>query len=76
MKKPQYADCEMICLATAHWGKFADAVESAVGKATTQDWLQNRYPAELEALKTLPVRKTVLDAKAQVVQAFMEKELK
>ena len=75
-KDPEFADCEMVCLATAHWGKFIDAVEGAVGKTTASEWLQNRFPAELEQLKNLPVRKTVLNGSVKEVQGFMEKQLK
>jgi threonine synthase len=73
---PEFADCEIICVATAHWGKFVDAVEGAVGKKLSKQWVQTKFPKELEALKTLPVRKTVLGASAAEVKQFMEKELK
>ena len=74
--QPDFADCELVCLATAHWAKFVDAVESAVGKDTCNKWVKEHFPRELEALKSLPVRKTILEAKDTEVKKFMEKELK
>jgi threonine synthase len=71
----EFVDCEMVCVATAHWGKFVDAVESAVGPQKLGEWVKSEFPAELEALKTLPVRKTLLDANAKEVKNFIEKEL-
>lgn len=74
-KSLEFKDCEMVCLATAHWAKFVDAVESAVGLDKTSEWVKDRFPQELEKLKTLPVRKTIIDAELPVVKKFINDTL-
>lgn len=57
-------DSEVMCLATAHPGKFQDAVEKAIG---------GRYalPDELESLKSLPTRKQKLSASAKAIKDLL-----
>jgi threonine synthase len=52
-----------VCLATAHAGKFPDAVQSVVPDAPT--------PPALAALASLPTRRTELPNNVQAVQAFV-----
>lgn len=54
-----------ICAATAHPAKFPEAVNEAIGAAVAS------HPT-LEALKDLPVRKTVIPATAEAVRAFLD----
>ena len=62
----------VVCLATAHWAKFTDAVVQAVGAAAAAD----NYPAQLKALAELPVRKVVVDATFDKVRQKMEEILR
>ena len=64
-------DATVVCLATAHWAKFTEAVVAAVGP----DAVAKSYPAELKALEALPVRKTVVDATFPAVRRQMEASL-
>ncbi len=57
-------DAEVMCLATAHPGKFQDAVEKALGETYI-------LPDELENLKSLPTRKQKLSASAQAVKELL-----
>lgn len=54
-----------ICAATAHPAKFPEAVNEAIGKDVA------RHPT-LEALKDLPVRKTVIPATTEAVRAYLD----
>ncbi len=54
----------MICLATAHPAKFADAIEQAVGEDLAH------HPS-LDALEGAPTRKTVLPAQLDAVRDFI-----
>jgi threonine synthase len=58
-----------VCLATAHWAKFPDAVGRALGGKRELP----APPAELLALETLPTRRTELPNDLAVVQAFARK---
>jgi threonine synthase len=58
-----------VCLATAHWAKFPDAVGRAIGGKKELP----TPPAELSALQTLPTRRTELPNDLAVVQAFVRK---
>jgi threonine synthase len=53
-----------VCLATAHAGKFPDAVERAIGSVPTS-------PPELAALHVLPTRRTELPNDLAAVQTFV-----
>jgi threonine synthase len=60
----------MIALATAHWGKFVEAIRSncsdpAILKATEE------LPPELAPLKNLPLRRTFLSGKTSAVERFL-----
>jgi threonine synthase len=59
-------DAEVMCLATAHPGKFQEAVEKALGRPYI-------LPEELEALKGKPTRKIVLPASAEAVRQMILK---
>lgn len=54
-----------VCLATAHQGKFPDAVRKVVPSAPT--------PAALAALEALPTRRVELPNNVAAVQAFVRK---
>ena len=54
-----------ICAATAHPAKFPEAVNEAIGEPVAT------HPT-LEALKDLPVRKTVIPATTEAVRAFLD----
>jgi threonine synthase len=54
-----------ICAATAHPAKFPEAVNEAIGAEVAS------HPT-LEALKGLPVRKTVIPATTEAVRAFLD----
>ncbi len=54
-----------ICAATAHPAKFPEAVNEAIGKPVAS------HPT-LEALKDLPVRKTVIPATTEAVRTYLE----
>ena len=54
-----------ICAATAHPAKFPEAVNDAIGAEVAS------HPT-LEALKNLPVRKTVIPATVEAVRTFLE----
>jgi threonine synthase len=58
-----------VCLATAHWAKFPDAVSQAVGGKQALP----APPAELSALEALPTRRTELPNDLAAVQAFVRK---
>ena len=55
----------MICLATAHPGKFPDAIAAAIGDAAPA------AAPEIKALKGLPTRKTNLPNDAQAIADFI-----
>jgi threonine synthase len=57
-------DAEVMCLATAHPGKFQVAVEKGLGREYT-------LPEELEQLKGLPSRKQKLAPTAEAVKALL-----
>ncbi|MDY0176556.1 MAG: threonine synthase [Lentisphaeria bacterium] len=59
-----------ICLATAHPGKFPEAIRSAL-----QDEKAGRHP-DLEKLKDLPLRKTVIKADKEKIKDFIRNKLK
>ena len=59
-------DVPMICLATAHPGKFADAVRRAVGEFS--------LPAPLADLEGNETRCMVMDATVEAVRAFVEEK--
>jgi threonine synthase len=54
-----------VCLATAHPGKFPDAIAQALGDGTLA-----RHP-ELSKLEGMPMRKTVIEANADTVKDFV-----
>jgi hypothetical protein len=54
-----------VCLATAHDGKFPDAVQRAIGTIP-------KPPPELDALYHLPTRRTELPNDLGAVQAFVK----
>ena len=54
-----------VCLATAHPGKFPDAIAQALGDGTLA-----RHP-ELSKLEGMPLRKTVIEANADTVKEFV-----
>ena len=54
-----------ICAATAHPAKFPEAVNDAIGAEVAS------HPT-LEALKNLPVRKTVIPATTEAVRAYLD----
>lgn len=56
---------EVLCLSTAHPGKFQDAVEDAIGEALI-------LPESLESLKGKPTRKTLLPPDVEAVRSFIE----
>jgi threonine synthase len=58
----------MICLATAHPAKFAEAIRQATGRDLARHEI-------LDALAGLPERRTVLPASVQAVRAFMEQQI-
>jgi threonine synthase len=60
----------VVCLATAHAGKFPDAVARAL-----QPLPLPPPPPQLAALETLPTRCALCPKDATVVQAFMEKRI-
>ncbi|GBG33597.1 Threonine synthase [Hondaea fermentalgiana] len=64
---------DVVCLACAHWGKFTDAAGQAIGEET---FAKIPYPPLLEQLKSLPKRKTVLDATKDAVRNEMSKFVK
>lgn len=66
------ADSPMVCLACAHWAKFVPAVEEAVGKEVVA---RAPFPEELQRLRALPMRKTVMPATVSAVDAHMRKTL-
>ena len=57
---------EVMCLATAHPGKFQEAVEKALGTSYT-------LPDDLEKLKGLPARKMLMKPDAQAVKELLLK---
>lgn len=57
----------VICLATAHPAKFADAVVSAVG-------FEPPRPQSLMGIEDLPSRCEVLDARIEQIRAFIEEK--
>ncbi len=59
-----------LCLETAHPGKFPAAIGQALGDESLAT-----HPA-LEALKELPLRKTILKPELPVIEAFMTQEVK
>ena len=58
----------LICLATAHPAKFSEAIIRAIGKDVAHHEI-------LDALKPLPLRRTLLPAQAGAVKTFMEQHL-
>jgi len=60
----------IVCLACAHWGKFTQAVEEAIGKEELE---KIQYPPLLQSLKILETRKTVLPATVEAVEKEMSK---
>jgi threonine synthase len=56
---------DVICAATAHPAKFPEAVNDAIGAQVAS------HPT-LEALKDLPVRKTVIPATTEAVRAYLD----
>lgn len=68
-------DVEYVCLATAHWAKFADAVEGAVGPKVTTEWVANHFPQEFEKIKQLPTRSFELEPTVASVQAFIQDKI-
>mgnify|MGYP000948668125 CR=1 FL=1 len=62
-------DTPTICLATAHPGKFPEALKTAL-----HDEQIGRHP-ELEKLKGKPLRKTIIEADKEKVKAFICKTL-
>ncbi len=56
---------DVLCLSTAHPGKFQDAVEKAIGEELV-------LPDALESLKGLPTRKTLLPPEVEAVRKFIE----
>ncbi len=54
-----------ICAATAHPAKFPEAVNAAIGRDVAH------HPT-LDALKDLPVRKTIIPATTEAVRAFLD----
>ena len=62
------AGCDIISLATAHVGKFADAVKSAVPGGVT-------LPRQLAELHGLEARKQVLDATGDAVRQYVDETL-
>jgi threonine synthase len=38
LQKQGHTDCEYVCLATAHWAKFSEAAEGAIGRENTKKW--------------------------------------
>jgi|SaaInlStandDraft_1057018.scaffolds.fasta_scaffold24880_1 threonine synthase len=61
----QYSS-DILCLSTAHPGKFQEAVEKATGEALD-------LPDSLESLKGLPTRKTLLPPDIEAVRSFIER---
>ena len=59
------AECPMVCLATAHPAKFAEAVEEAIGK-------QAELPASFVGLEQRPSRCQVIAADKAEVESFIE----
>ena len=57
-----------LCLETAHPGKFPAAIGQALGDESLA-----AHPG-LEALKTLPLRKTILKPELNVIEEFMTNE--
>jgi threonine synthase len=57
---------EVVCLATAHPGKFQEPVEQALGSPY-------QLPAALSSLKDLPKRKEVIAASVEKVKAILLK---
>lgn len=64
-------DAPIICLETAHPGKFPAAIDQALPETPGL-----AFHAGLESLKPLPLRKTILDPKRQVIEDFMKDNLK
>lgn len=58
----------LVILATAHPGKFPDAIEAAIGQKPP-------IPDRLSSLLELPEKLTVLDAKLPLVRAYIEARL-
>ncbi|MBO7741728.1 MAG: threonine synthase, partial [Victivallales bacterium] len=58
-----------LCLETAHPGKFPDAIRQALG-----DDADPRHPA-LEALRDLPLRKTIIAPEREKIEAFIREAL-
>lgn len=67
-EKLQLDNVPAICLATAHPAKFAATIDKAVGEGLAV------HPT-LEALKTLPTRKVLLDPVKEVIQGYVKKVL-
>ena len=64
-KALQRQDVPMVCLATAHPGKFSDAVDHAIGK--------NPLPDRLNDLLDKETRCQILPADSEVVKQFIER---
>ena len=62
--------CATLCLETAHPGKFPAAIAQALGSGDAA-----RHPA-LEALESLPLRKTLLDPLRPAIEEFMASQIK
>jgi threonine synthase len=62
----------VVVVGTAHWAKFQDAVEDALGAGGLKKY---EFPKELEALRKLPTRKEVVDAELQVVEELIRHSL-
>ena len=62
-------DAVTLCLETAHPGKFPDAIHQALG-----DGVEARHPA-LDALKELPLRKTIADPTLEAIEEYMKTTL-
>jgi len=50
----------MVTLATAHWGKFAEAVEANTSDASVLNELKTNMPEQLACLRGRPLRRTMI----------------
>uniref|UniRef100_A0A7S3AUL0 Threonine synthase N-terminal domain-containing protein n=1 Tax=Haptolina ericina TaxID=156174 RepID=A0A7S3AUL0_9EUKA len=66
------AGVPMVCLACAHWAKFPDANQAALGEQTSSALV---VPEPLASLHTLPTRVKNLPNSVDEIQSFIKKTL-
>lgn len=66
---------EVVCLATAHWAKFLDSVEPALGEKNKKMISKENFPKELR-FEGMPTKKIVIDATLAEVERVIEEKKK